>query len=523
MEVRAHRIPLWELLALAVLVAAGFVLRTRDLTAFKTSPDDGQYMNSARLQVLEQGGSLAEWWAEDRAWFDELAADWGTSFQRATTYQHSYLHQFLFRCGYRLGLGRVEALRTNSAVLGTLTIAALYALYAWLWPARRRVGLVAAAILSGLLIHVFQSRTGWGQAGMSCFFVLYLGLGYRVLVQCGETETGRLARYGLLMALVSTLALGFQELISVLCVLMVLLAFAAPLWRGGERWTLAGALRSRRAWTVWLSAIPVGAYTLCLRLFSDYANEKWFALTLNEQTSWLELRRQTLDKWWRIDEFPVQISWAVIALAVVGAFSLRRRDRSAFRYLALSAAGSAGFLFLFFNLPHLLRIYLPAILIVVLFAAEGLCSLAERLGERAARPATALATLALAAWLGAVSWATLFAPNDHPLFVSGAYVQLPDMRHADRHWLEYLEDHGVTSEIGVAPAKDPLFTALDHGYRARLFSFDESTDTWPAHILCVKSFFAGQPQRVPESARYRLVAQDGNGRIGLYALGPRPE
>src|SRR5262245_33897960 len=96
---RMRKVSLLEWLALAVIVTAGFLLRSRDLAAFKLSPDDGQYMYSARLQSLERSADLGQWIAEDRAWIAELVEDWGHSVMKATTYQHSYLHQFVLRYG----------------------------------------------------------------------------------------------------------------------------------------------------------------------------------------------------------------------------------------------------------------------------------------------------------------------------------------------------------------------------------------------------------------------------------------
>ena len=90
------RIAWWEWVLVATLVALGFFLRARDITAFKLSPDDGQYMNSARLQSLERSTDPVRWFEEDVAWFGELREDWGNLSNVAKTYQHSYLHQFLF-------------------------------------------------------------------------------------------------------------------------------------------------------------------------------------------------------------------------------------------------------------------------------------------------------------------------------------------------------------------------------------------------------------------------------------------
>lgn len=517
----------WEWGLVAAFVALGFFLRSRDLTLFKLSPDDGQYMNSARLQTLERSTDPAQWVEEDAAWFRVLADDWGHDTKTATTYQHSYLHQFLFRYGYRFGLSRVEALRMNSAVLGALSIGLVWWIYAWLFPVRRRVGLVAAAILSVLLVHVFQSRTGWGQIGAACFFLVSFAAGWKLLARTDERDTRSQVKLGLVLLVASVLGMGFQEMTSVLVVGLVAMAFLAPWWREPRGPGLVEhALRSRALRVVLVSAIPVGAYTLALRLFSDYAREKWFKLELYANLSWWELRVAAVRKFFTIDHTYAQLSIAVLALAVLGVRATWKRDRAWCRYCVGWLVASSVVLFFVFNDPTLLRVYLPAMLVVVLFAAEGLVALAERLAASVAREAAprlasgiaALGTALLCAWLGAVTWTTLFGAEDDPLFEPGVYVGIPNSRAADRPWLEYLADHRVEAEIGVYPAKDPLFVAVDAGHRARLFSFEESQTTWTDYLLAVQKTMREEGRRVEDGGRYRFLVADASGRFGLYAL-----
>lgn len=526
-----RRVSLFEWLALAVLVTAAFVMRTRDITSFKLSPDDGQYMNSARLQSLERSTDPAQWWAEDRAWFAELVEDWGNPVQLAQTYQHSYLHQFLFRYGYRFGLSRIEALRTNGAVCGTLLVLALWLVYALLWPERRRVGLACAAIASALLVFVFQARTGWGQTGATLFFVLYLAAGWRLLAQTAEHETGRIVKLGLALLVLSVLGMGFQEMTSVYVVLLVGLALASPWWLGRAEpgaSRLRALFTSRRIRAVLVSAVPVGAYTLALALFSEYAKGVWLLWgSRYADVTWLELRAQTLERFWKTDELLFQISVPVVLFALVGFVVVWRRDRTWFKYLATWLVAAGAVFFLAFENPSILRIYLPQYVVLVVFAAEGLVYVCER-AAGSTRPALARAfTVVLASgltvFLAATSWTTLFGQRDDAFFCEGPYLNLDGWRESERDWLHYLEDHRVTSQIGVYPSKEPLFVALDAGFDARLFSFDESQDTWTEYMLAVKSTMKREKRSTDLGGRYRLVAQDGRGGIGLYVLEPRAQ
>lgn len=509
----------WEWVLVATLVALGFFLRSRDITAFKLSPDDGQYMNSARLQHLERSTDPVQWIEEDVAWFGELREDWGNLSNVAKTYQHSYLHQFLVRYLYRLGLPRVHALRLNVAWIGALTVLALFALYAWNFPERRRAGLYSAALLSVLLVHVFLSRTGWGEVGSTFFFLVYAALGWRLLARTGESDTRALWRLGAALALASTLGMGFHEGTSVYVVGMCALALASPWWRGDVERGFGAVLRSRRVWTVLASSVPVGAYTLALRLWSAYANEKWFSSSLYNLT-WGEARVLTLNRFWKTDHLLGQVSVPLVLLAVMGAGAVWKRDRVWFRFAGLWTLLTSLVFLLAFNDPSLVRIYLPTILLLCWFAGEGLMLLGEWVLPRAAQWVSAAACLLVVAYLGLVSWTTLFGAEDDPFFESGVYVNLPNSRWADEPWLEYLEDHRITKEIGVYPTKDPLFVALDAGFAGRLFSFNEPESTWTDHLLAARNIMARERRRVEDGGRYALVAQDKVGRIGLYALQP---
>lgn len=517
-----------ELACIAAIVALAFFLRTQEIAAFRLSPDDGQYMHSARLHELERGGSLATWIAEDREWFGELVEDWGRYDDR-TTYQHSYLHQFVFRYLYRFGLARIDALRLGTALVGTLACLVLVWLYRRCAPERRWVGLIAALFVAVGLLHVFFARTGWGETGAATFLLVWIGLVWRLFTQVREEETGKLIRTGLALAAVSLLAMGYHEMTSayVVCstlIVLLLVAWRTPIdpesWR--ERGFLARVLRSKRVWTYVAACVPAGAYTLLLYLYSEFAQKRWF--TSSEglyKYTWLEMRRVTLQRWASVTHFDRLISLPILALALFGAWQLLRgsaRERAWGRYLTAWVLVPFAMYFFVFNDPSLERVYLPILLVLFALAAEGLWGLFARARALPVRVVLAAGSLALVAWLTLTTRDTVFGVPSARFFQAGIYVGQPDARYVDRPWIEYLDDHAIRDEIGVYPAKDPLFVALDAGFQARLFSFNEPLATWTPYLLGVQRLMKRESRCVEDGGRYRLLVGDRAGKVGLYAL-----
>ncbi|MFO1011825.1 MAG: hypothetical protein U1F29_17315 [Planctomycetota bacterium] len=517
----------WEWLCLACILATAVFLRTRDLTAFRLSPDDGQYLYSARLHELPRSTDLAQWIAEDRTWFGELVEDWGRAPNFAKTYQHSYLHQFLFRDTYRLGLSPITALRGNSAVLGALVCVLLAWFYARAFPPRRHVGLIAAALVAVSLLFTFYSRTGWGQMGCTCFAFATFALGWELLERTPESATRRLAGLGLLLALSMLGALGFQEMISVYVIAFAVIAFAWIALRtpvDPPAWASAGLVRrvlgSRRIWAFVLAATPIGLYTLLLYRYSEFANSRWFSDPNFGKFSWTEARKITLDVWWNVQELPLQISIPVLALALVGARVLWREQRRYFAYLAAWTVLPAAVFFVVFDNPSLVRIYLPSLLLVFVFAAEGCAAAGRWIAVRTTSVASVAAFAALVAFLGITTWNTLFGREGDALFVAGVYAGKPDSNHVYEPVYEYLEDHRIEDLLGAWDARDPLFVAVERGYPARMFSFDEPQTTWPAYLIGVTRSMNLQGRCVEAGGRYKLLVRDRSDRVGLYALQP---
>src|SRR5688572_20268497 len=76
----------WEWCALVLILASAAYLRFNDLGGFRMGPDEGSYLHSARIEVLERGGGPGRWIADDIAWARELAAKYA---DEVDTYQHS--------------------------------------------------------------------------------------------------------------------------------------------------------------------------------------------------------------------------------------------------------------------------------------------------------------------------------------------------------------------------------------------------------------------------------------------------
>lgn len=518
------------LVALLAIVALAFFLRTQELAAYRLSPDDGQYLHSARLHELQRGGDLSTWIAEDRDWLGELVDDWGRYDDR-TTYQHSYLHQFVTRWLWRAGFARIDALRLSSAILGALACVVLAWMYRTCVPQRRSVGLIGALLVAVGLMFVFFSRTGWGEMGAATFLLAWIGLCWRLFAQVREEETGRIVRASLALCAVSLLAMGYHEMTSAYVVCGTLVVFLLFAWRvplEPESWRTRGFVArlfgSRRWWAYVAACAPAGLYTLALWRFSEFAQKRWFVGSKELlKLDYGELRWMTLQRWWRFD-LALQIGIPLLLLAAWGAWRLRTIDKPWGRYLVAWVAVPFLMYFFVFNDPSLERVYLPQLLVLAALAAEGVAAsfdatraLREPIARGLGRVAVGLSAAGIVAYLGVTTWSTVFRRPGAPLFVEGIFIGQPDSRFVDRPWIEYLEDQPVHEEVGVWPAKDPLFVALDAGINARLFSFDEPRATWTPYLLGSQRNIQQELARHP-APNYRLLVTDRTGKVGLYVL-----
>ena len=172
------------------------------------------------------------------------------------------------------------------------------------------------------------------------------------------------------------------------------------------RASLRGAHR-RVAWGL-AACIPVGALTVGLLFFSEFARDKWFSSSLDATYGWWQRRELAFGYLLDVVAVPRQISIPVLALALLGLAGALTRDAKWLVWLVAWAVVPTLLLFLRFNFPELARIYLPVDVILVVLAAEGLGLLwtvaRGRLGGALADGTAALAVV----WCGLVTWSTLF-------------------------------------------------------------------------------------------------------------------
>ncbi len=482
-----------EWLALALLVAVAFVLRTRDIGAFRLSPDDGNYLWSARAQTLERGFDPSRWISDDVAWIGELVH--GNT--QGDIYPHSYLHQWVARCLYRLGLDSVDALRMNSAIFGTASVLALFWMIASSFPARRWQALLAAALLAVQPAHVWYSRTGWGVIGCTFFLLVYTVLGWR-LIHLQEGERGAV-RLGVWMAITSILAWGYHEMIAPFVVTTAVCVF---LWRGA---------RSRATWVFVASAVPVGLFTIGLYFFSDFAHEHWFKADATPY--WRQRWDNTIVHFATRQRVDRLLTWPLIAAAMFGAVAAWRESPRFVRYLALQHGGATALLFFLYQDPFLVRIYLPLLTLVTWLAAEGLVSVGREIAARGLKRFAVALPLAAVVHMGLMSWVSLFGALDHPMFNRYLYMSDPGVllepRHVDDHLTAYLKEHMEPGERVLTYAdKSPIFRLLDAGIPSREFAFDGEPSTWPEWLLA--------PVKLMQRDEYVFVDKDLAGRVGLY-------
>lgn len=525
----AAKLPRVEAALLALALAAGLGLRLLRIDEGRMSPDEGNYLFSARVHRLERAGGPAAWLAEDAEWV------W------PRYYPHSYLHQLLARWAYRLGAGSVQALRGVSAVLGALTPLAAFLLAARALRARdpARPQAAAGALLAGAVValqclHVWYSRTGWGQTGCTAFFALYLLLGHRLFER--ERSLARDALLAAGMAAAALLAYGWHEMV----VVLVAGTGAFVLWHhaaGGAGFAGRGLARlprtllgSRKAWLALASALPVAALFGAL-FTSEFARRHWLGLETGERAPWGENLLLSLRFLFPLSHLERQLGWPVLLLAGAGLVALRRRDPFAFRYLACALLASPLLFLLLFQDPGLVRIYLPAAVALAVLAGEGLAALAGLLPTRAARPAALAAVLLLSAWHAGVTWHTVFGAPDAPLFErafhapDGAALVLQRDAHdatlaALRERLAPGEVVGVSAERlpggGVKGEFSALFRLRDAGVAAEPCPWDGPRARWPRLVMGLDAL-RGRPEHpLADGGAYRAVATDAFGRFSLF-------
>lgn len=500
----------WRLaLALVVVLAAWF--RTHDIESFRIGPDDGSYLHSARIHALERGGNPVQWFRDDVAWAREIASVYH---DEKAAYQHSYLHQLTSRWLYRMGAGALESLRLSSAILGTLTTLFVAWLVRRTLPEHRWLAVLAAAFVAVSPLHVFLSRTGWGQAGFTCWYVAFLAVAYRVLVARAEPS---FVRGALALTATSVLAYGWHEGVVFFVAGTGLVALAAP-WIRGERWSVGSAL-SRRTWTYVAGVSVVVAFLIAL-FFSQFAHDYWLApkgrMKDEASLSWFDVKRLTVDNLFAAQRPDAQITWTMIVLAAFGAHWMRRADRTAFRWLSLNLVAGPILLFVLFGDAWLLRAYLPSVVLLLVFSACGIAWFAARFGHAAG---AIVGSLALALTVG-TTWQSLYGSHLGPLHVQKLYDQqnFLDHRHVDDAIYDLLARERKPDEVVAAFGdKAVIYKLLDRGITAREDYMEERPiETWPVWIVGAVNVFEKSRFYETNGGPYVLRAKDGVGRHALY-------
>jgi len=512
-----------ELVALALLLVVAFALRTRHLESFQIGPDDGSYLNSALVHELPRTWNPVQWVREDVAWVRHLIAHYG---EPTVTYQHSYLHQLTTRYLYRFGLGPLTAVRTSSALTGTLTVFLAWWMFARLWPERRRLGLLAAALVAFAPFHVFYSRTGWGQVGMSAFYLAHGVVLYRVLFVIEDGDRRAFRRAGFALLGLSILAFGWHEGVAPYLAGSAACVGIAPFVVERDA-RVRPRILSRRTWTYVWSTAPVGAVTLALRLWSPWAQQVWFnEKGLARIDSWSELKRLSLENLVSEQRVHVMLGWGTIVFGVAGFVVLWRARRSLAAHVAAAATAGSVVLFLFFGDAYLARIYMPLWLALIVFSAVALAALVAWL---AARVGHAVAGIVLAAALGmqaAVTSVTLFGDVESPLFVQRLYTIRSkgntDMRDVDAPILDRLRaEYRPGERVTVFSDKGAIFRLMGIGITAREDYFEGEHPAWSDWVVGVRNQFEKRPFFEANGGEYRFVVADTTSRWGLYRRVPR--
>ena len=518
--------PLWLLPAALAITLMALFLRGKDLDQGRMSPDDGEFLWSAQVHHLDPGASSSAWLREDREWGQALLRDFSQDEGRST-YPHGYLHQlsirYAVRLGARAGFGRVTALRLDQAVFGALT-----SLLVLLWlrrvaPREPLIAVAGGALVAVQLGHVMISRTGWGQAACTFFLMWMIAIAWRMYAEADERDTRALTRGAIGITVTSLLAYGFHEMATVytfvLAVLVVLLFRTSPTGASRAPW------RSRRVAFGLAACVPVGALTIGLLFFSEFARDKWFSSSLDATYGWWERRELAFGYLLDVVAVPRQISIPVLGLALLGLAGALTRDAKWMVWLLAWAVVPTLLLFLRFNLPELARIYLPVDVILVVLAAEGLGVLWAVARGRVGRALADGAAVLTVAWCGLVTWSTLFAGPSATLYVPEVHHPLSPDAHPAGSFDDLavtLRAAEITEPVAVAFVWGPLFRVLDLGIPARLVELDALPEGEPAPRIVVaprRSMEAGGRMR-SEGGPYELAARDRYDHLGLYIRQP---
>lgn len=496
-----------ELICLLLITLVGFALRCTDIDSFGMSPDDGNYLHSAKVLRMERATD-PDWLEQDLDWAVERKA-----------YPHSYFHQYAIRWLKRAGFNNVESVRLDSAILGALSPWLLYLLIAGRNRKRWREGLLAAAMLAVYVMHTWYSRTGWGQPGCTFFYLLMLVYADRLLHDWKENSRLAVLSYTLGLTLSMLFAYGYHEMI-VVHVAGLALYGALNFWWSrnepdkGRRWLALIALA--------VACIPVTAWGLTL-LNDEFAQDAWTGFVQEKyKRNYYEYRMWILRKLFRRYGIHERIGWIVLPLAIVGARMLWQQSREFARYLFIAFTVSWAAFFFAFRDPYLIRVYLPTFALMVGLASIGLIGLLDRARGRT-KTIARVGILAVLAILATQSYATLFLNASNPFNVASFYTP---WEIAHRYPLdpivEHLEEHRQPGQIlGVSGDRSPEFRLQDSGISSRAIGarqFNKPIEKQAEWILMGVQLMTRGKHTVELGGNYRLVETDSTGRLGLYRI-----
>jgi len=498
---------LFEVLCLLILTAAGFGLRAAEIDLFGLSPDDGNYLHSAGVTHMLVDADL-DWTEQDENWFE-----------RTKTYRHSYVHQYAIRWFKRAGADNVSAVRLGSVILGSLTPLILFLLLAGKDDKRRRLALLSAVMLAGYSMHVWLSRTGWGQPGCTFFFVVYLLFADRLFHQAKGRGLGRTSFYAAGMMLAALGAYGYHEMIVVHVAGMGLYSVLHLLWNRGK----PGERDRARAFIAFgLSCIPVTLWASTL-LSDSFAQEHWSGLVQEAYgKNYFDYRLLVLKTMFKSYGLHEQVGWIVIALSVPGMVFMRRRDQALFRFLFTTFMMSWAVFFFAFRDPYLVRIYLPTFILLIVFAAEGMLGFADRFAlERRGLARVVIASIVVFLW--AQSAVTLFVRSDTPLTVASFYTPLKQPhRRPLKPISDYLHTHRQSGEVlGINGDFSPFFSLQDEGHSGQHHNgaaWEKPLAEQPTWIVGGQRQMKSEGHALEAGGNFEFIVADTTGRLALYRV-----
>jgi hypothetical protein len=427
---------------------------------------------------------------------------------------------------------------------------AIYLFYRIFFPLRRKAGFLAACFTALTCIHVWYSRTGWGTVSCAFFFFLYFAFGYRFFLRVKEKDRRALWLSILCMTVCSLLAYGFHEMIAVHVTGMGIYLLLHYCWEGAARhdpgkgrglgsW-MKRIVRSPKTAAFVLSAIPVGVLTSGIFLTSAFAQDYWFEMVPEERGSFWTVKWFNIQGLFFKGAILEQVSYPVMVFSLLGMLVLFSGDRAFFRYLFTTMLLSILIFLAFFKDAFLVRIYLPAVLLLFLFAGEGVAFCLAFLKRKSLHWLGIACCAGLFIYLSLVSYQTALGSPDQAFYLermdtvrgheahNTKYVEAPVIDYLQRH-LEPEEFVGVSARVDKVSGKmfgefSLLYYLLDAGIKSRPFTFGRHTlrNPWPRFVVGVRYEMDDFKHTVETGGLYMEVVASTVGRFALYELTEQP-